>query len=833
MPSLKNTKRQRHHRIKKRYKTLSTRNISQESYRDNFYIWANYKWIKEVPKTLPNELKYIRPLDNFALIQDDMYKNTETMIHDYIKEHGGPTKLEGMARQFHRMYTSLLHLDKEPILCHIENYCKTYDIMVQKNHIWRFLGYINQIEMIKWSCPIVWGVYPDDYDSKKLTPSISSPSLSLYDYRFYLDDEVIKTQMRGVKLNVSSTEQFSGDVIKDTSGSGDDDGPETRTIEYIKYKQQITSAFLKFIDTVFTKCLGPDYEQKHNIKAQDVYDIECELMQNMNNIDIRYDQDYANIYSTSTHPDIQPDKVKIPHTSKHKTSKYNHRNKKDCAQWTSTSKVEEDKNIPAHYSYNIRGSSRIFIDDSIAHTDIDWRELAEHVGYEKEHTPSYYIASQVGYLKTTMCKLKKEWASDRWKSYWFFIYMRQIICFHDEWRNIYLDFNDTLIRGRYTHFPRKFFPIIGLAYTFPKLMNNEFTARYKNEEMISKVREIGATMVECYKKRIERNEWMSPHTKEGALKKLNTIKFYVGETNISANDPTNLDYDPKDAWGNLMKCSIYHTQYIVTHSVIEGDSKKRMLDSDDIDTINWSKIKTNGIQSYIVNAYYTANTNSIYIPTAYMHSLNIQFGRGYEYDLAALGYTLGHELSHALHVNGRTYDYKGNNKNWWSPRDVATYERKINNIRKQYEDISKKYGFVIDGKLSLSENLADITGLAVCEDALNEFHQRINGDLNLIKKSSTVGINIPIPAIPASSSAMMTDQMRRISFQHFYTYYAIQNRAIANRREILVQVLTNSHLDLKIRTNVPLIRSKIFHDVFEIRKSDKMHHGKYQHDVVF
>ena len=135
--------------------------------------------------------------------------------------------------------------------------------------------------------------------------------------------------------------------------------------------------------------------------------------------------------------------------------------------------------------------------------------------------------------------------------------------------------------------------------------------------------------------------------------------------------------------------------------------------------------------------------------------------------------------------------------------------------------------------MSLSENLADITGLAVCEDALNEFHQRINGDLNLIKKSSTVGINIPIPAIPASSSAMMTDQMRRISFQHFYTYYAIQNRAIANRREILVQVLTNSHLDLKIRTNVPLIRSKIFHDVFEIRKSDKMHHGKYQHDVVF
>lgn len=838
MPSLKNTKRTRQrHRVNKKYKTLSTRNISQETSRDNFYIWANYKWIKEVPKTLPRELQYIRPLDNFALIQDDMYKNTESMIHDYIKEHGGPSNLDGKARQFHRMYTSLLHLDKEPILCHIENYCRTYDNMVQKNNIWKFLGYINQIEMIKWSSPIVWGVYPDEYDSTKLTPNISSPSLSLYDYRFYLDDDLIKSQMRDVKLNVSTTEQFSGDVIKDNNGTSNS-GPETRTIEYIKYKQQITREFLKFIDTVFTKCLGAHYEQTHNIKAQDVYDIEAELMKNMNNIDIRYDESSTNMYSTAKHPDIQPDKVKIPR----KTSMYNHRNKEDCAKWSSTSKVDEDKTIPAHYSYNIRGSSRIFIDDSIAHTDIDWRELAQHIGYKKESTPSYYIASQVGYLKTTMCTLKKEWASDRWKSYWFFIYMRQIICFHDEWREIYLNFNDTLIRGRYTHFPRKFFPIIGLAYTFPKLMNDEFTARYKNEEMISKVREIGATMVECYKKRIVRNKWMSTHTKEGALKKLNTIKFYVGETNISANDPSNLNYDPKDAWGNLMKCSIYHTQYITTHSMIDGDSKKRMLHSDDIDTINWSKIKTNGVQSYIVNAYYTANTNSIYIPTAYMHSLNIQFGRGYEYDLAALGYTLCHELSHALHVHSRIYDYKGNIKNWWSPRDVATYERKIDNIRKQYEELSEKYGFVIDGKLSLSENLADITGLAVCEDALNEFHQRINGDLNLINKSSTstaastytVGkVNNTVPAIPASSSAMMTDQMHRISFQHFYTYYAIQNRAIANRREILVQVLTNPHLDLKIRTNVPLIRSKIFHDVFEIRKSDKMHHGKYELDVVF
>jgi len=825
--TVKSTRRKRtrsNHRKTHKY-VISTRHLEQQSIRDNFYMWANYKWIKEVPKTLPKEMRYIRPLDNFSIIQEDTYKNVVSMIHDYIKDQGGPKKCSGSARQFYNMYTSLLNLNEEPILCHIEEYCRNYDNMVQENNLWKFLAYINQNEMIKWASPVVWSVSSDDYVSGKLSPHISSPSLTLYDYRFYLDDKILQNQMNNVRINVSAKEHFSGEVIKNTGDDKDDE--YTQTVEYMKYKKQITTAYLKFIDTVFTKCLGSDYEKTHKISAQNVFDIEAELMKTMNNIDVRYDKNYAHIFATSTHPDIHPDKVKL---------KDSHRNKRrrSCAQWSSNSKREEEEEAmrakPAHYAFNIRGASRIFIDDSIAHTDINWREFAKYIGYKEEQIPSYFIAQQVGYLKTILCTLKKEWASDKWKSYWFFIYMRQIICFHDKWREIYLDFNDTLIRGRDTHFPRKYFPIIGLSYTFPKFMDHEYTKRYKNEEMISKVREMATTITECYKKRIERNKWMSAYTKKGALKKLDTIHLYIGDNSITANDPVHLNYDEKDAWGNLLKCSQYHTKYLAEHSVLPGDSSERKLDLDDIDTLNWTKMKSNGTQSYIVNAYYQSHNNSVYIPTAYMHSLNIQFGRGYEYDLAGLGYTMGHELSHALHVNSRVYNHKGVIENWWSPKDIAIYERKINRISRQYEHISKKYGFVIDGNLSLSENLADITGLAVCEDALNEFHNKIQDDtLFTGASSSTIETNTAFTR--GSSSALMTNHMRRISFQHFYTYYAIQSREFASRREILVQLTTNPHLDLKMRTNVPLMRSKIFQDVFEIRKSDKMYGD--DHDTVF
>ena len=811
----------RHNIRRSRRHKHTRRNTNAKDLRNNnFYLWANQKWLNEVPKTLPRELKYIRPLDNFKLIQDEMYRNTLTMVREYT--HDSKTS-DVLSRQMKNIAVSFRDLHPEPVLRHISEFCKLYNELVGENNLYKFLGIMNQNEMIRWSLPVTWTVYPDEYTPGKLSAHIGSPSLSLYDYRFYLSDSIIEKQMRGVRLNTSNTTVIRQDGqtggrrtskdkngIADAAAASDDNesGPETKTVEYIKYKKRITSAFLHFIGDVFTKCLGRDYEKTHNIKVQDVYDIECALLSCMNVIDPRFDDSYANIYDSTKQRNKPPHLSGVNANTKKTVAK--HRTC-DCETGIneSTENMEERLKLP-HYQHNIRGSTRVLTQDAMCLTGIDWREMGKWIGYAgggSPSVPSYFIANQVGYLNTVMTLLKKEWASDKWKSYWYFIYLRQLICFHDKWRDIYLDFNDTLIRGKDTHFPREYFPIIGLAYAFPKTMTQEFTKRHKNDEMIAKVREIGNTMLECYKARITRNTWMSAYTKKGALKKLNTLQLRVGEANLSAPDPTNLEYDPKDAWGNLLKRSVQRTEYIAKHHNTNSDSK---LSPEDIDIMSWGTMKIIGYQSFVVNAYYTPNSNSIYIPTAYMHSMNVQFGRGYEYDLASVGFTFGHEISHALHVNSRTYNHKGVIKNWWSKDDIVTYERKIADIRRQYEEVSRKDGFVIDGNLSLSENLADVTGIAICEDALNKYHRHVYDGVTDMTRD---------------------EHVRESSFLNFYTYYAIQNRQYANFREILVQVLTNPHLNLKIRTNVPLMRSKTFRDVLEIKKGDKMYNDDF--DVVF
>jgi hypothetical protein len=128
-----------------------------------------------------------------------MYRNVLTMVHDYTRNK------TSTARQMKNVFASFRGLHPEPILRHISDFCKQYNDLIQENNIYKFLGIMNQCEMVSWALPVVWNVYPDAYTPGKLSPHLCGPSLSLYDYRFYLNDAVIAKHMRNVRLNVSNT----------------------------------------------------------------------------------------------------------------------------------------------------------------------------------------------------------------------------------------------------------------------------------------------------------------------------------------------------------------------------------------------------------------------------------------------------------------------------------------------------------------------------------------------------------------------------------------------------------------------------------------------------
>ena len=168
--------------------------------------------------------------------------------------------------------------------------------------------------------------------------------------------------------------------------------------------------------------------------------------------------------------------------------------------------------------------------------------------------------------------------------------------------------------------------------------------------------------------------------------------------------------------------------------------------------------------------------------------------RGIEYNLAHIGYTLTHEMSHALDDLGSKYDHTGKLHDWWTEKDKQKYKKIQRDIINQYETFARYDGIVFDAAPSIGEDLADISGLAICLKYLRDFQHK-NEDI------------IPI---------------RSLSYKAMFIYFASQQRQKINKNALNAQLKTNPHPLDKYRTNVPLSRMKIFRTIYNITKKDKM-----------
>jgi predicted metalloendopeptidase len=436
---------------------------------------------------------------------------------------------------------------------------------------------------------------------------------------------------------------------------------------------------------------------------------------------------------------------------------------------------------------NINGYNVVSKQEALEKYNFDWGKMAKIIGYKD--IPNKFICTSTNYLKCVMEMLTKDdtWKSNKWRTYYLYICFRQVMRFHSEWRVVYFEFHRKFVLGQETMVPREIYPVIGLSICFNTFLTNEYIDRNKKQQYIDYVHNMASDLLAVYKRIIKRNTWLSPKTKKYALLKLENINLEVGSPKILREDPI-LDYKNREAYQNLEKIAFWRTKQIIK---LEGQKSET-----DIPIIDWYEFKMVGKQSYIVNAYYTPTENSIYVPLAYLQKPFIDLDeRGIEYNLAFIGLTLAHEMSHSLDDMGSKYDHKGNFLNWWTPNDRKQFEAKVRNVIKQYETFAAYDGIKMDASLSTGENLADISGLAICEEYLRDFQDK-NKDI------------VPI---------------RALSFHAFFVYIAIQARQKIYDKAVKAQLKTNPHPMDKYRTNCPLARLELFRSLYNIKKKDKMY----------
>jgi len=502
-----------------------------------------------------------------------------------------------------------------------------------------------------------------------------------------------------------------------------------------EFKANFRKKYFEFIENTF-KTLLPNPEDRKEFKAQDVWETEIELLEAMGCNKIKKDDpDYYNVVT-----------------------------KKE---------LEEDYGLNWTFFCEKLGKKSAFPDEY-------WVGKS---GYK--NVPNKVVVSSLNALKCTLDLMKKNWSTPKWKTYWLFIFYKQMLRFDWDWTEVYYNFYGKFVTGQPVRFPKDIYSIFPLSFCYNTFLTEQYVANNNDPLLEAYVKNMVDDLKHIFIKKIERNKWLSPSTKKSALDKLHKLEVIVGTPKQLREDPI-LEYKDDDPWYNMALLAGWkRTKFIE----LEG---REVIDIPEID---WNEFKLVGTQAYMVNAYYRPTSNTIYCPLAYLQKPFIDMDqRGIEYNLAYIGYTMGHELSHSLDDMGSKFDADGNMNNWWTDEDRKKYKAKINDVIKQYEAVAKRDGIDFDASIGVGEDLADISGLALVEEYLYYF-QLLHDDIPLIKN---------------------------LSMTAFYIYSAIQSRQKIFDAALPAQLKQNPHPLEKYRCNCPLSRLSLFRELYNVKEGDDM-----------
>ena len=430
--------------------------------------------------------------------------------------------------------------------------------------------------------------------------------------------------------------------------------------------------------------------------------------------------------------------------------------------------------------------NKVYTSDAVNTYGFDWAEFAKQLGFKR--VPECFITNNLSYLKCVTTLFLKNWNSSKWKTYWLFILFRRLVRITRGWEEIIYKFKGDFERGQeQLNRSDSVSAALYMSIPFNTFLTNEYVNKYENPQAMQYVKTLCNDLKIVFRRILERNTWLEHSTKKYALKKLDNFQFVYGK-------PEGLREDPDLNYGTTLYDNMQKINHWRHKKFIELQGKSTNID---IPMMDWTQypVKMGATQAYIVNASYTPAKNSIYINLGYIQKPFVDLDeRGIEYNLAHLGNTIAHELSHGFDDTGSKYGWDGNLHDWWTSKDKKKYKAMQEDVIKQYEEFCKRDGITYDASIGIGESLADISALAICDEYLKDFQEK-NNDLIAI---------------------------RYLSYEGFYTYFAFQQKQIVGKKALRAQLKTNPHPLNKYRCNVPLTRSEIFRALFDVKKGDGM-----------
>jgi len=274
--------------------------------------------------------------------------------------------------------------------------------------------------------------------------------------------------------------------------------------------------------------------------------------------------------------------------------------------------------------------------------------------------------------------------------------------------------------------------------------------------------------------RLTQVDWLEDSTKKIAIRKLRAMNFSISHPDeFPALDIPELITD--NFLLNMFLLSEMNTDTMISRMHTRADPN------------SWDEAP------YTVNAYYFNERNQFVLPAG---SIQWPFYRrskeriGWNY--GGLGAVIGHEITHAFDMDGKDYNEKGEKESWWTKKDNTEYNKRTDALIRLY-DSAKVLGHSVDGALTLSENIADLGGLAIALDAL---HQELEG---------------------------ASEEEKKRQLRDFFIAYAVSWRVKERSKKMIQSLFLDVHAPAELRVNLIVSQFDEWYELFGIVTGDDLY----------
>ncbi|HWJ95367.1 MAG TPA: M13 family metallopeptidase [Telluria sp.] len=225
-----------------------------------------------------------------------------------------------------------------------------------------------------------------------------------------------------------------------------------------------------------------------------------------------------------------------------------------------------------------------------------------------------------------------------------------------------------------------------------------YVSKYFPAENKARLQQMVTNIVAAFDKRIDKLDWMAPATRAQAKEKLKTLYVGVGYPD-KWKSYAGLSVSPTDPLGNAMRAEEYRYK--------EQVAKLRAKP----DRTEWA------MPPQLVNAVNLPLQNSLNFPAAILQPPFFDPKAPDAQNYGSIGAIIGHEISHSFDDQGAQFDAQGRLRDWWTKQDAEHFKEASEKLVAQYAAYKPFPDLAVNGQLTLSENLADLAGLAAAYDA--------------------------------------------------------------------------------------------------------------------